>query len=65
MTTENIGDVIIRQFEDLRLIVSNGIRDKAIPALRGVRLLEQLNATQFAFEEALRQLADITTGEAQ
>jgi len=62
MSTETLNDTIIRQFEDLRMIVSNGIKDGNIPALRGIRLLEQLNATQFSFEEALRTLADLTTG---
>lgn len=62
MSTETLNDTIIRQFEDLRMIVSNGIKNGNIPALRGVRLLEQLNATQFSFEEALRTLEDLTTG---
>lgn len=62
MSTETLNETIIRQFEDLRMIVSTGIRDGKIPALRGIRLLEQLNATQFSFEEALRTLADLTTG---
>lgn len=62
MSMDTLNETIIRQFEDLRMIVSNGIKDGNIPALRGVRLLEQLNATQFSFEEALRTLETITNG---
>jgi hypothetical protein len=46
---------IIRQFEDLRMMVSTAIRDNIISGFQGVRMLEQLNATQYAFEQAMIQ----------
>ena len=48
---------IIRQFEDLRMMVSTAIRDNIIPPFQGVRMLEQLNATQYAFEQAMGAMA--------
>lgn len=55
MTTETMQVAIIRQFEDLRMMVSTAIRDNIISGFQGVRMLEQLNATQYAFEQAMIQ----------
>lgn len=57
MTTETMQVAIIRQFEDLRMMVSTAMRDNIIPPFQGVRMLEQLNATQYAFEQAMTAVA--------
>jgi hypothetical protein len=47
MTTETIRTEIVRQFEDLRFLLSEGIRTGELQPMQTIAMLEQLNQAQW------------------
>lgn len=55
MTTETIRTEIVRQFEDLRFLLSEGIRTGELAPLQTIAMLEQLNQAQWLIEQAMKK----------
>jgi hypothetical protein len=55
MTTETIRTEIIRQFEDLRFLLSEGIRTGELQPMQTIAMLEQLNQAQWLIEQGMKQ----------
>jgi hypothetical protein len=55
MTTETIRTEIVRQFEDLRFLLSEGIRTGELAPLQTIAMLEQLNQAQWLIEQGMKQ----------
>jgi hypothetical protein len=55
MTTETIRTEIIRQFEDLRFLLSEGIRTGELAPMQTIAMLEQLNQAQWLIEQGMKQ----------
>ena len=55
MTTETIRAEIIRQFEDLRFLLSDGIRTGELAPMQTIAMLEQLNQAQWLIEQGIKQ----------
>jgi len=55
MTTETIRTEIIRQFEDLRFLLSDGIRTGELAPMETIAMLEQLNQAQWLIEQGMKQ----------
>jgi hypothetical protein len=55
MTTETIRTEIIRQFEDLRFLMSEGIRTGELAPMQTIAMLEQLNQAQWLIEQGMKQ----------
>ena len=54
MTTETIRAEIVRQFEDLRFLLSDGIRTGELAPLQTIAMLEQLNQAQWLIEQGIK-----------
>jgi hypothetical protein len=55
MTTETLKAEIVRQFEDLRFLLSEGIRTGELQPLTTIAMLEQLNQAQWLIEQGMKQ----------
>jgi hypothetical protein len=55
MTTETIRAEIVRQFEDLRFLLSDGIRTGELAPMETIAMLEQLNQAQWLIEQGMKQ----------
>jgi hypothetical protein len=55
MTTETIRTEIVRQFEDLRFLLSEGIRTGELQPMQTIAMLEQLNQAQWLIEQGMKQ----------
>ena len=55
MTTETIRTEIIRQFEDLRFLLSDGIRTGELAPMQTIAMLEQLTQAQWLIEQGIKQ----------
>jgi hypothetical protein len=55
MTTETIRTEIVRQFEDLRFLLSEGIRTAELQPMQTIAMLEQLNQAQWLIEQGMKQ----------
>tara|TARA_R110002126_G_C10117675_1_gene468049 strand:- start:65 stop:244 length:180 start_codon:yes stop_codon:yes gene_type:complete len=55
MTTETIRTEIVRQFEDLRFLLSEGIRTGELAPTETIAMLEQLNQAQWLIEQGIKQ----------
>ena len=55
MTTETMRAEIIRQFEDLRFLLSEGIKIGELAPLQTIAMLEQLNQAQWLIEQGIKK----------
>lgn len=55
MTTETIRAEIVRQFDDLRFLLSEGIRTRELAPMETIAMLEQLNQAQWLIEQGMKQ----------
>ena len=55
MTTETIRTEIVPQFEDLRFLLSEGIRTGELAPTETIAMLEQLNQAQWLIEQGMKQ----------
>ena len=54
MTKETIQAEIIRGFEDLRFLLSEGVRQGELRPMQTFGMLEQLNQAQFLIEQGMK-----------
>jgi hypothetical protein len=54
MSKETIQAEIIRGFEDLRFLLSEGVRLGELMPMRTFAMLEQLNQAQFLIEQGMK-----------
>lgn len=55
MTKETIRAEIIRGFEDLRFLLSDGVRQGELQPMQTFGMLEQLNQAQWLIEQAMKK----------
>jgi hypothetical protein len=55
MTKETIQAEIIRGFEDLRFLLTEGVRQGELRPMQTFGMLEQLNQAQFLIEQGMKE----------
>ena len=55
MTKETIQTEIIRSFEDLRFLLSEGVRLGELKPMQTFGMLEQINQAQWLIEQAMKK----------
>jgi hypothetical protein len=55
MTKETLRAEIIRGFEDLRFLLTEGVRQEELLPMQTIGMLEQLNQAQWLIEQGMKE----------